>query len=47
MHAGASERRGKEPLGIPVRAPVGAQERERAVGERDVAILAPLAVDVE
>ena len=38
---------GEEPGGIAVRAPVFAQERERVVGKRDVAILGALAVDVE
>ena len=47
MTAGGSVPRGKEPEGIAVGAPVRAQERERGVGERHVAILAALAVDVE
>ena len=40
----ADARRGKEPEWLAVRAPVRAQERERGVGERDVAILAALAL---
>ncbi len=44
MTAGGSVPRGKEPEGIAVGPPVRAQERERGVGERHVAILAALAV---
>ena len=47
MAAGGSVPRRKEPEWIAVGAPVRAQERERGVGERHVAILAALAVDVE
>ena len=44
MTAGA---RGEEPERIPVRAPVLPQQLQRGVGERHVAILAALAMDVE
>ena len=47
LTAGGRVPRRKEPEGIAVRAPVRPQECERSVGERDVAILAALAVDVE
>ena len=39
--------RGEEPEGMAMRAPVGAEEIECGIGERDVAILAAFAVDVE
>ena len=44
---GTGRWRGEEPARMAVRAPVVAQERERVVRERDVAIFAAFAVDVK
>src|SRR5205823_4342094 len=43
----ASRDRGKEPEGIAMGAPVVAEQRERGIRDRHVAILAALAMDVQ